>query len=91
MNLGVMFGYRHADLNRFNRPVRTRMPGGVAGERPLWLPPMPISSFLSGMNQNLQEIKLPAFRYRKFAPDQNSFRECDNSRVWANLTELTLS
>jgi hypothetical protein len=42
MNLGVMFGYRHADLNRFNRPVRTRMPGGVAGERPLWLPPMPI-------------------------------------------------
>jgi hypothetical protein len=43
MNLGVMFGYRHADLNRFNRPVRTRMPGGVAGERPLWLPPMPIA------------------------------------------------
>ncbi|RJG11844.1 hypothetical protein D3879_00495 [Pseudomonas cavernicola] len=29
-----MFGYRHDDLNRFNRPVRTRMPGGVAGEQP---------------------------------------------------------
>jgi hypothetical protein len=28
-----MFGYWHANHNRFNRPVRTRMPGGVAGER----------------------------------------------------------
>jgi len=24
----------HRYLNRSNRPVRTRMPGGVAGERP---------------------------------------------------------
>lgn len=27
MNPGVMFGYRHGDLSRFNRPVRVRMPG----------------------------------------------------------------
>ena len=30
------------DLNFLNRPVRTRMPGGVAGERPERSPPMPI-------------------------------------------------
>ncbi|MGO8909142.1 MAG: hypothetical protein ACLQDM_07445, partial [Bradyrhizobium sp.] len=30
------------DLNFSNRPVRTRMPGGVAGERPERSPPMPI-------------------------------------------------
>ena len=30
------------DLNFLNRPVRTRMPGGVAGERPKRSPPMPI-------------------------------------------------
>ena len=32
------------DLNFSNRPVRTRMPGGVAGVQPKkkWLPPMPI-------------------------------------------------
>ena len=41
MNLGVMFGYRHADLNRFNRPVRTRMPGGVGGDRPVTGRPYP--------------------------------------------------
>ena len=29
-------------LNHSNRPVRTRMPGGVAGAQPSWLPPMPI-------------------------------------------------
>ena len=29
-------------LNPLNRPVRTRMPGGVAGERPTRSPPMPI-------------------------------------------------
>ena len=39
-----MFGYRHSDLNRFNRPVRTRMPGGVGGARSLWPPPIPIVS-----------------------------------------------
>ena len=27
------------DLNYSNRPVRTRMPGGVAGERPIWAAP----------------------------------------------------
>ena len=26
------------DLNHFNRPVRTRMPGGVAGEQPKGCP-----------------------------------------------------
>ena len=31
------------DLNFSNRPVRTRMPGGVAGERAT-APPMPISN-----------------------------------------------
>ena len=31
MNSGVMLGGKYGDLNRFNRPVRTRMPGGVAG------------------------------------------------------------
>jgi hypothetical protein len=36
-----MFGYRHADLNRFNRPVRTRMPGGVGGDRPVTGRPYP--------------------------------------------------
>ena len=30
------------DLNFSNRPVRTRMPGGVAGVRPTRSPPMPI-------------------------------------------------
>ena len=30
------------DLNSSNRPVRTRMPGGVAGERPKRSSPMPI-------------------------------------------------
>ncbi|MFT5962607.1 MAG: hypothetical protein ACI8WM_002953 [Burkholderiaceae bacterium] len=40
MNLGVMIGYGHAVLNRFNRPVRTRMPGGVGGEWSLWPPPI---------------------------------------------------
>jgi hypothetical protein len=30
------------NLNYSNRPVRTRMPGGVAGEQPSWLPPMPM-------------------------------------------------
>src|SRR5438045_7510145 len=30
------------DLNPSNRPVRTRMPGGVAGVRSLRPPPMPI-------------------------------------------------
>jgi hypothetical protein len=30
------------DLNFSNRPVRTRLPGGVAGEERKTLPPMPI-------------------------------------------------
>jgi RNA-directed DNA polymerase len=34
------------NLNLSNRPVRIRMPGGVAGERPLRPPPMPIVSSL---------------------------------------------
>lgn len=37
-----MFGYWHGDLKRFNRPVRTRMPGGVGGARSLRPPPIPI-------------------------------------------------
>ena len=41
ISLGVMFGYRHDDLNRFNRPVRTRMPGGVGGDRPVTGRPYP--------------------------------------------------
>jgi hypothetical protein len=36
-----MFGYWHADLNRFNRPVWTRMPGGVGGDRPVTGHPYP--------------------------------------------------
>ena len=52
MNLGVMFGYRHADLNRFNRPVRTRMPGGVAGERILVSAPYADSALLLSGSQS---------------------------------------
>ena len=35
------------DLNFSNRPVRTRMPGGVAGVRPTRSPPMPIDRGLT--------------------------------------------
>ena len=44
-----MFGYWHADLNRFNRPVRTRMPVGVAGER--ILVSAPYADFFAAMMQ----------------------------------------
>jgi hypothetical protein len=46
MKAGMVRRVWRCDLNRSNRPVRTRMPGGVAGERPFGLPPMPI--LLSG-------------------------------------------
>ena len=32
---------RHSDLNYFNRPVRTRMPGGVGGARSILAAPYP--------------------------------------------------
>ncbi len=35
MRAGKVRGVRCYDLNRSNRPVRTRMPGGVAGDRPV--------------------------------------------------------
>jgi len=68
-----MFGYRHGDLNRFNRPVRTRMPGGVAGDRSAILAaPIPIELNFSSIKKaaspsrgvafrlNRQHVKLPA-------------------------------
>jgi hypothetical protein len=42
MKAGMVRRVWRCDLNRSNRPVRTRMPGGVAGERPFGLPPMPM-------------------------------------------------
>jgi hypothetical protein len=43
------------NLNFLNRPVRTRMPGGVAGARPYDRPPMPIDVPLPRRNS-------PSFR-----------------------------
>ncbi|MGK2951364.1 MAG: hypothetical protein ACSLEZ_03140, partial [Thiobacillus sp.] len=36
------------DLNSSNRPVRTRMPGGVAGARPIMIAPYADPVFCSG-------------------------------------------
>jgi hypothetical protein len=38
MRAGVVRRVWHCDLNRSNRPVRTRMPGGVGGAGHYWLP-----------------------------------------------------
>ncbi|MGO9358112.1 MAG: hypothetical protein ACLP1D_10600, partial [Xanthobacteraceae bacterium] len=40
------------DLNFSNRPVRTRMPGGVAGVRPKRSPPMPIATANAAAQQH---------------------------------------
>jgi hypothetical protein len=41
---GAVRGNSRDDLNRFNRPVRTRMPGGVGGVRPETAGPYPVRS-----------------------------------------------
>jgi hypothetical protein len=47
------------DLNFSNRPVRTRMPGGVAGERSAMLTaPMPISGDPAYAGQHAAQKKL---------------------------------
>jgi len=33
--------YKPSDLNHSNRPVRTRMPGGVGGAQSIWAAPYP--------------------------------------------------
>jgi hypothetical protein len=44
----------YADLNEPNRPVRTRMPGGVGGVRSLLTGPYP--DFAAGLQWRLAEI-----------------------------------
>ena len=76
-----MFGYRHDDLTRFKRPVRTRMPGSLGGDRSgILAAPIPITARMGYVTINVDDYASP-LGTQKWDPRMPPVREDDCSSI----------